>query len=33
MTRLSRGGLMLGYAGLTERQIRDGVRRLREAIA
>jgi GntR family transcriptional regulator/MocR family aminotransferase len=33
MTRLRRGGLMLGYAGLSERHIRDGVRRLRAAIS
>jgi hypothetical protein len=30
---LRRGGLMLGYAGLSERHIRDGVRRLRAAIS
>jgi GntR family transcriptional regulator/MocR family aminotransferase len=31
MTALPRGGLMLGFAGLNERQIRDGVRQLRGA--
>jgi hypothetical protein len=29
---LPRGGLMLGYAGLNERHIREGVRRLRRAL-
>ncbi len=30
---LPRGGLVLGYAGLTPRQIRDGVRRMRGVLA
>ncbi|MBI5879933.1 MAG: PLP-dependent aminotransferase family protein [Chloroflexi bacterium] len=30
---LTRGGLVLGYAGLTPRQIRDGVRRMRVVLA
>ncbi len=32
LRKLSRGGLMLGYAGLNERQILDGVRRLAAAL-
>lgn len=33
MKPLPRGGLMLGYAALNERQIRDGARRLRQALS
>jgi GntR family transcriptional regulator/MocR family aminotransferase len=32
MTPIQRGGLLLGYAALNERQIRDGARRLRQAL-